>query len=126
MMVPFARWSVRSACRPPSARGTGCGATLGSAPSGGHPRASRCADGQSIGAARVDSPPPWGWRRGWNSRMARCWECGAELEEVQLAGAADRLGPAGDLQFGEDAVDVGLDGADGDRRRARDLRVGPA
>ena len=45
------------------------------------------------------------------------------LEQLQVAGACDRLGAAGDPQLAENAVGVGLDGADGDHQRLRDLGV---
>src|SRR3954451_25440830 len=50
----------------------------------------------------------------------------AGLQETQLARAPDRLAAGGDLQLAEDAVGVGLDGADRDREAPGDLGVGPA
>src|SRR4051812_5826495 len=61
----------------------------------------------------------------WMRNRERGRETSA-LGEAQFARAPDRLAPAGDLQLAEDAVGVGLAGADGDRQAPGDLGVGPA
>ena len=50
----------------------------------------------------------------------------SKLEQLHLTGAQDRLAAAGDLEFAEDAVGVGLDRADGDHQHPCDLGVGLA
>src|SRR5919199_4598839 len=49
---------------------------------------------------------------------------GSELEELQRTGAEDRLAAAGGVEFAEDAIGMGLDGADGDHQGSCDLCVG--
>src|SRR5688572_27689260 len=65
-------------------------------------------DGPTCRARSVNEPNSW-----------------AGLEQTELAGTGDRLGPAVDLELAEDDPIVSFDGTQGDEEPITDLMIGP-